>query len=159
MSAARFCTASLVCALLWLTTLTPLAAQEADPPGSVRDFLNVVAPPLEHPEPRWRVRGAGVLPGEAFRAVGRHEVAEAYELAQEIPHVLDGLHSYCNVGRSLLSCFESNWAAVCDYCQTIVRRAHELNRLGYQLDFIRRWHVEFVDGVDTPRPARNGRDP
>ena len=121
--------------------------------AQVRSPLVEKMPRIEHPDPRPDISAARVLVPQRFR---EGDVAQAYALAREIPAVLDGIYSYCHSGRSLLSCFESDWGARCSYCRTIVRRVYALHRAQRSLAYIRRWHVEPVPGVDSPapRPAR-----
>jgi hypothetical protein len=69
--------------------------------------------------------------------------AEAYAAARSAPHVLDGLHCYCecarNFGhRSLLTCFESDHGSRCDICQGEATLATRLASQGSSLDEIRR---------------------
>jgi hypothetical protein len=104
---------------------------------------------IEHPNPRTGVSGAAVLPPSVMKRQYGDAVGRAYAVALAIPEVLDGIHSYCRSGRSLLSCFESPAAANCDFCILAATRIYGLRASGRSLEFIRRWHVEPVAG-DEP---------
>ena len=93
----------------------------------------------EHPEPREGITGENVLSDPKFRK----RVAEAYDMAREIPQVFDGLHCYCECHagkwghRSLLSCFESRQADGCHGCLEEARLAYRLHKDGKSLAEIR----------------------
>jgi hypothetical protein len=94
----------------------------------------------EHPAPRPDVTGATVIPAERFADYTR--VSAVYAQAAEIPHILDGLHCYCDCAqhsghRSLLTCFESDHAAPCDISLTEAAIAYRMTREGRSLDEIR----------------------
>ncbi len=94
----------------------------------------------QHPTPRPGVTAAKVLPASDF--AGDPRIAETYEMAREIPEVLDGLFCYCycehNFGHySLLTCFESEHAAGCDICLDEARLAYKLHKEGKTLEQIR----------------------
>ena len=94
-----------------------------------------------HPEPRPGITAADVLPPSTY--AGYDQIVRAYEAAQQVPQVLDGLYCHCRCRenfdhRSLLSCFQSEHGASCDICQGEARLAAELYRQGRTLDEIRR---------------------
>ena len=149
MKAARSLGLALVCAACAILWPRLLPAQE---PARIPELLEVL-PRLEHPEPRPNITARKVLPSRRFASAGQLETARVYDLAREMPEVLDGIYSYCHTGRSLLSCFESTWGAQCEYCQTVVKRVYQLRRGGHSLTYIRRWHVGPVPGVDGPSPS------
>lgn len=69
--------------------------------------------------------------------------AHAYEIAREIPDVLDSLHCYCeckkNFGhKSLLTCYVDEHARHCDVCQDEAFMAYDLRRQGMDIISIRR---------------------
>ena len=146
MNVARLLGLALFCASCTVLSPKLLSAQE---PARVPELLEVL-PRLKHPEPRPNITARKVLPSRRFASAGQLETARVYDMAREIPEVLDGIYSYCHKGRSLLSCFESTWGAQCEYCQTVVKRAYQLHRGGHSLAYIRRWHVGPVPGVDGP---------
>jgi hypothetical protein len=94
-----------------------------------------------HPEPRPGITAADVLPPSTY--AGYEPIVRAYEAAQQVPQVLDGLYCHCQckehfAHRSLLSCFQSEHGASCDICQGEARLAAEMFRQGRTLDEIRR---------------------
>lgn len=94
----------------------------------------------QHPEPRADVTADKVMPPERY--AGYPRIVEAYSLAAEIPHVLDGLYCYCNCAehsghRSLLSCFEEDHGAGCDICMLEAELAHRMHTQGASLEAIR----------------------
>jgi hypothetical protein len=67
----------------------------------------------------------------------------AYQIAKEIPEVLDSLHCYCeckkNFGhKSLLSCYVDDHGAYCDICMDEAFMAYELHKQGKSVAEIRR---------------------
>jgi len=94
-----------------------------------------------HPEPRRGVTAERVLPpGAVPNTPG---AAEAYAAARSVPHVLDGVHCYCECAkhfghRSLLTCFESDHGSRCDICMGEATLATRLAAHGSSLDAIRR---------------------
>ena len=104
--------------------------------------LRVPAPLVstKHPDPRPGITAEKVLPASHFK---KESVAKAYDMAREIPEVLDGLHCYCecteSMGhRSLLSCFESEQPSGCWTCNEEMKLAHKLHGHGKTLDEIRK---------------------
>ncbi|MEK7678835.1 MAG: CYCXC family (seleno)protein [Deltaproteobacteria bacterium] len=70
-------------------------------------------------------------------------VRDAYQIAKEIPDVLDGLHCYCeckkNFGhKSLLTCYVDEHAKHCDLCLNEAFMAGELHRQGMDAVSIRK---------------------
>jgi len=94
-----------------------------------------------HPDPRPGVTAERVLPPTmALNAAG---AAEAYAAARSAPHVLDGVHCYCECARSfghrsLLTCFESDHGSRCDICKGEAILAVQLASQGSTLDEVRR---------------------
>ena len=71
------------------------------------------------------------------------KTASAYQIAQEVPDVLDHLYCYCycdkSIGHvSLLSCFADTHAANCGVCQNEAIDAAALLKKGSSLSEIRR---------------------
>jgi hypothetical protein len=99
-----------------------------------------------HPAPR---RGAGVekvVDSEQYDRYPR--IASIYEAAAQNPELLDGLHCYCNCAEharhySLLECFSSDHAAMCDICLNEAETAFQMSRNGADLEVIRTW----IDGM------------
>jgi Protein of unknown function with PCYCGC motif len=94
----------------------------------------------EHPDPRPGITAEHVLPADHFKDP---EVRRNYDMAREIPEVLDGLYCHCDCTksmhhRSLLSCFESEQPSGCGTCQHEMRLAYKLHSEGKTLDDIRR---------------------
>jgi len=94
-----------------------------------------------HPEPRPGITAAEVLAPSTY--AGYDQIVRAYEAAQQVPQVLDGLYCHCQCRenfshRSLLSCFQSEHGASCDICQGEARMAAEMHRQGKSLEEIRR---------------------
>ena len=103
--------------------------------------LSVTAARPHHPEPRAMDHAGHVVSHERYAAYPR--VQEVYRMAAQVPHVLDGLHCYCECGEhsghySLLDCFASDHGARCDICLSEAAVAHEMTRQGASLDDIRR---------------------
>lgn len=93
-----------------------------------------------HPDPRPGITAEKVLPASHFK---KPSVAKCYDMAREIPEVLDGLHCYCECSesmghRSLLSCYESEQPSGCWSCNEEMKLAHKLHGEGKTLDEIRK---------------------
>ncbi|MCR4287892.1 MAG: PCYCGC domain-containing protein [Deltaproteobacteria bacterium] len=70
-------------------------------------------------------------------------VRDAYQIAKEIPAVLDGLHCYCECKKdhghkSLLTCYVDEHAKHCDLCLNEAFMAGELHRQGMDALSIRK---------------------
>jgi len=94
-----------------------------------------------HPEPRPGVTAERVLPPDAVASTPG--AAAAYAAARSAPHMLDGVHCYCECAkhfghRSLLTCFESDHGSRCDTCMGEATLAARLASQGSALDDIRR---------------------
>ena len=93
-----------------------------------------------HPAPR---RGVGVEKVVDSEPYGRYpRIASIYRAAAEDPQLLDGLYCYCNCAEhaghySLLECFSSDHAAMCDVCLNEAETAFEMSRHGTDLEVIR----------------------
>ncbi|MBI5902606.1 MAG: hypothetical protein HZB84_03860 [Deltaproteobacteria bacterium] len=90
---------------------------------------------------------AGLRGGETRMTLSPIEftgaTAHAYEIAREIPEVLDSLHCYCeckkNFGhKSLLTCYVDEHARHCDVCQDEAFMAYELHGQGMDILSIRK---------------------
>jgi hypothetical protein len=108
-----------------------VVALVAGPRGSSSDH---------HPSPRADAHSMHVLP--AARYAGMPGVGEVYQMAAEIPGVMDGVYCYCecltNFGHySLLECFINDHAAACDICLREAIMAYEMTSRGDSLDDIR----------------------
>lgn len=78
------------------------------------------------------------LPPENFTG----GTARAYQIAREIPEVLDSLYCYCDCKKhfdhkSLLTCYVDEHAVHCDICQDEAFMAAELHRQGMDIKSIR----------------------
>jgi uncharacterized protein with PCYCGC motif len=94
-----------------------------------------------HPDPRPGVTAEWVLPPSTVP--NTPGAADAYAAARSAPHVLDGIHCYCECAkhsghRSLLTCFESDHGSQCDICMGEATLALSLASQGSSLDDIRR---------------------
>jgi len=94
-----------------------------------------------HPEPRPGVTAERVLPPSAVPPTPG--AADAYAAARGAPHMLDGVHCYCECAkhsghRSLLTCFESDHGSHCDICMGEATLAASLAAQGSSLSEIRR---------------------
>jgi len=94
-----------------------------------------------HPEPRPGVTAERVLPPSAVPPTPG--AADAYAAARGAPHMLDGVHCYCECAkhsghRSLLTCFESDHGSHCDICMGEATLAASLAAQGGSLSEIRR---------------------
>ncbi|MBI5586805.1 MAG: hypothetical protein HY889_00385 [Deltaproteobacteria bacterium] len=70
------------------------------------------------------------------------ETARAYQIAREIPEVLDSLYCYCDCKKhfshkSLLTCYVDEHAAHCDICMNEAFMASELYKQGKDIKTIR----------------------
>ena len=93
-----------------------------------------------HPEPRPGVTAERVLPPSAVPHTPG--AADAYAAARGAPHMLDGVHCYCECAkhsghRSLLTCFESDHGAFCDICMGEAMLASGMAARGQSLMDIR----------------------
>ncbi|MBI5047895.1 MAG: hypothetical protein HZB54_02940 [Deltaproteobacteria bacterium] len=71
------------------------------------------------------------------------KTALTYEIAREIPEILDSLHCYCECKKhfghkSLLTCYVDDHAAFCDVCMDEAIRAYELFKQGKDILTIRK---------------------
>ncbi|MBI5682388.1 MAG: hypothetical protein HZC45_04355 [Deltaproteobacteria bacterium] len=71
------------------------------------------------------------------------KTAYTYQIAKEIPEVLDSIYCYCNCQmhsghKSLLSCYTDKHAAFCDICQNQAIRAYELYKEGKDIMTIKK---------------------
>lgn len=99
-----------------------------------------------HPAPRGGLTAADVAPASRYAAYPR--IAEVYEMAAQIPGVLDGLYCHCDCSkhsdhRSLLTCFQDDHGAACDVCLTEAALAYRMTTEGQSLKEIR----AAVDGL------------
>jgi hypothetical protein len=93
-----------------------------------------------HPTPRAGLTRADVESPARYAAYPR--IAEVYEMAAQIPEVLDGLYCYCDCSkhsdhRSLLTCFQDDHGAACDVCLTEAALAYRMTQDGRSLEEIR----------------------
>jgi hypothetical protein len=93
-----------------------------------------------HPEPRGDLSEFTVASSSRYASYPR--IAEVYDMAAEIPHVLDGLYCHCDCSkhsnhRSLLTCFQDDHGAGCDVCLTEAALAHRMTNEGRSLKEIR----------------------
>lgn len=70
-------------------------------------------------------------------------IETAYQVAQDMPEVLDQLYCYCHCDKhsghlSLLSCYTDQHAANCDICVNEALHAARMVKQGYQTAEIRR---------------------
>jgi len=93
-----------------------------------------------HPDPRKGVTAAKVLKASALHTP---EAAEHFDLARQIPQVIDGIRCQCGCAvlegyRSLLSCYEGDGMAQhCQICQGEMKLAYQLHKEGKSLAAIR----------------------
>lgn len=71
------------------------------------------------------------------------KTAYTYQIAREIPEVLDNIYCYCRCQnhsghKSLLSCYTDKHAAFCDVCQNQAIRAYELYKEGKDIATIKK---------------------
>jgi hypothetical protein len=96
--------------------------------------------PLAHPDPRKGITAAKVLKAGELHTP---EAAEYFEMARQIPQVLDGIRCQCGCAvlegyRSVLSCFEGDGMAQhCQICQGEVKLAYQMHKDGKTLAAIR----------------------
>lgn len=93
-----------------------------------------------HPTPRADAAQLEMVP--AARYASTPGIAEVYQMAAEIPDVLDGIFCYCychdNFAHySLLDCFRSDHGAGCDVCLQEAMLAYRMNQQGNSLNQIR----------------------
>lgn len=80
-----------------------------------------------------------ILSPELFKG----KTAYTYQIAKEIPEVLDSLYCYCNCQKhsghkSLLSCYTDKHAAFCDVCQNEAIMAYTLYKQGKDIQTIKK---------------------
>ena len=80
-----------------------------------------------------------ILSPELFK----DKTAYTYQIAKEIPEVLDNIYCYCHCQKhsghkSLLSCYTDKHAAFCDVCQNEAIIAHELYKEGKDIPTIKK---------------------
>jgi hypothetical protein len=121
------------------------------PPGENEAVSSAVAlPPIvqhsprghegRHPAPRPGVGPEHIADPAQFERYPR--VASVYRAAATNPQLLDGLYCYCQCKEharhySLLDCFASDHAAMCDVCTNEAETAIKLAREGVELEGIR----------------------
>ncbi|MBI3399297.1 MAG: hypothetical protein HY026_08750 [Deltaproteobacteria bacterium] len=71
------------------------------------------------------------------------KTAYTYQIAKEIPEVLDNIYCYCHCQKhsghkSLLSCYTDKHAAFCDVCQNEAIMAYELYKQGKDIQTIKK---------------------
>jgi len=71
------------------------------------------------------------------------KTSNTYEIAREIPEILDSLYCYCDCKKhfghkSLLTCYVDDHAAYCDVCMDEAIRAYELFKQGKDILTIRK---------------------
>lgn len=79
-----------------------------------------------------------LLSPEPFRG----KTAYTYQIAKEIPDVLDNIYCYCHCQKhsghkSLLSCYTDKHAALCDVCQNEAIMAYTLYKQGKNIQTIK----------------------
>lgn len=79
-----------------------------------------------------------ILSPELFKG----KTAYTYQIAKEMPDVLDSLYCYCHCQKhsghkSLLSCYADKHAAFCDVCQNEAIMAYELYKQGKDIQTIK----------------------
>jgi len=94
-----------------------------------------------HPTPRIDAHAMHVMP--AARYASSPGVGEVYEMAAEMPEMLDGVYCYCfchdNFGHySLLDCFLEDHGAGCNICMEEAVLTYQMTQQGSSLDDIRR---------------------
>ena len=73
----------------------------------------------------------------------KDKTAYTYQIAKEIPEVLDNIYCYCHCQKhaghkSLLSCYTDKHAAFCDVCQNEAIMAYELYKQGKNIPTIKK---------------------
>jgi hypothetical protein len=117
-----------------------------DERGSSAGALPPIAQPApqghegHHPAPRPGIGGEHVADPSQFEGYPR--VVSIYRAAAENAQLLDGIYCYCHCKEharhySLLDCYASDHAAVCDVCMKEAEMAIELARDGVDLAGIR----------------------
>jgi hypothetical protein len=94
-----------------------------------------------HPDPRDDADMVPLAASDRYASYPR--IAQVYEMAAEIPHVLDGLYCHCDCSlhaghRSLLTCFQDDHGAACDVCLSEAALAHRMTTEGRSLREIRK---------------------
>lgn len=86
-------------------------------------------------------------------ALFQGKTAYAYQIAKEIPEVLDSIYCYCNCQmslghKSLLSCYTDKYkhAALCKICKNQAIRAYELYKEGRDIMTIKKTEDEEFGG-------------
>ena len=92
------------------------------------------------PRPDAQALAMTVKPASDFTAYP--DIAEAYDIARQVPQTLDGLYCHCHCKesmrhRSLLTCFQSDHASQCDICMGEARLAFQMLQQGRSLNEIR----------------------
>lgn len=93
-----------------------------------------------HPAPRDGITSIAVSPSARYAAMPA--VAAVYDMAAQIPEVLDGLYCHCDCSmhsghRSLLTCFQDDHGAGCDVCLGEAELAFRMRGEGRALKEIR----------------------
>ena len=93
-----------------------------------------------HPTPRIDAHAMHVMPGARYAS--SPGVGEVYEMAAEMPEMLDGVFCYCfchnTFGHySLLTCFMEDHGAACNICLEEAILTYEMTNRGESLDAIR----------------------
>jgi hypothetical protein len=93
-----------------------------------------------HPMPRIDAQAMQVMP--AARYAASPGVGEVYEMAAEMPHMMDGIYCFCfcrnNFGHySLLDCFLGDHGAGCNICMQEAVLTYEMADRGDSLEAIR----------------------
>ncbi|MDH3205855.1 MAG: PCYCGC domain-containing protein [Gemmatimonadota bacterium] len=93
-----------------------------------------------HPAPRIDAHEMHVMP--AARYANSPGVGEVYEMAAEMPEMMDGVYCYClcrnTFGHySLLDCFLTDHGAGCDICMQEAILTYQMTKQGDSLDDIR----------------------
>jgi hypothetical protein len=94
-----------------------------------------------HPTPRSGLTAADVAPPSRYADYPR--IQQVYEMAAQIPEVLDGIYCHCDCSkhsnhRSLLTCFQDDHGAACDVCLAEAALAFRMIGEGRSLKEIRR---------------------
>jgi hypothetical protein len=103
--------------------------------ASMRFPAEAHAPLEAHPEPRAFVSPFAIATAPAD-ATGM--TREAYRIASEIPEVLDGIHTFCQVGRSLLECYQRGGPVVSSLTESVTHLVYAMHSNGHSLETIRR---------------------
>jgi hypothetical protein len=94
-----------------------------------------------HPKPRTGLTAADVA--SPSRYIEYPRIQQVYEMAAEIPAVLDGIYCHCDCSkhsghRSLLTCFQDDHGAACDVCLAEAALAFQMVGEGRSLKEIRK---------------------